>query len=305
MDWVVAYSSEQLGLDELAEALATRLNARFLDVDAPGAAWPGADAEAVLLLNGMKWFMHNRLSIPGRPWICAASFCFEDLRHLIELNSNMADTGIHVLFSNCAEFVRHVSAAMSAKFCWKPFAGTMVERETVGADDVLLVGTVLPNIQDRDFSQVLYTYRAFKAAGAEERFKVLVRTDEKMRLPEELRPAAQAYSDISIAFHVLDYFVPAPRINDYRVGIVPSEVIWAAQCGCVPLLIYHPLMETLEHNGFTLEKSLRSYDVTINMLAAHASMPVRRVAMPEAMKFTADQFADEVRVAYARWRANA
>lgn len=302
MKWIIVHSPEQTGLTGLASALAERLDAYVLDVDEPGAGWPSGMFDAVLLVNGMKWFMHNRLSVPGRPWICAASFCFEDLRHLIELNTSMADTGVNVLFSNCAEFVRHVSAAMSAKFCWMPLAG----RGTVStAGGPMKVGTVLPNVLDRDLSQALHTCRIFRDLGEERRFVVYTRRDEKMRLPEELQAAKKWYSDIAAAFNDLRYFVPAPRISDYRVGIVPSEVVWAAQCGCAPLLIHHPLMEVLEHSGFTMERSMRSYEVTVNMIANNADLPMTKVEMPEHMRFTADQFADEVQTAYARWRANA
>lgn len=307
MEWLLAYSSEQTGHTGLAEALAASLGARLLNTDLSDAAWPDEAPDALLLLNGLQWYLHNRLSLRGRPWVCAASYCFEDLRQLIELNANISDTGVHVLFHNCAEFMRRVSAAMPARFCWQPLSRVPVAREREREPGLCTVGTVLPNVMDRDFSQVLYTYQAFLRAGAAERFVVYGRPNERMRLPEELRPALRVYEDMVDAFDQLDYFVPAPRVNDYRIGIVPSEVVWAAHCGCVPLLIYHPLMGVLERVGFTLEKSLRAYDTTINLVLTRdeRSSEIRRVEMPDSMRFVAEQFVNEVKVARARWQANA
>jgi hypothetical protein len=290
-------------LDGLHEAVAKRLpgEVSVLNVDTQS-KWPDVAPDAVLLLDSLGWFTRNRLSIPGRPWICAASFCFEDLKHLIELNSSMSDTGVQVLFSNCAEFVRHVSAAMSAKFCWKPLppAGHLKRVESPS-----ITGTVLSSVLDRDFSQLSYTFKLFEAANRLDRFCIYMPIDESMRLPDHLMASVHRYRVIQDAFAGLDYFVPAPRITDTRVGIIQPELVWAAACGCTPLLIHHPLTESLEANGFLMERSLRSYDVTVNMIVEHGDVPNRRVEMPDSMRFTVDQFVDNVVVAYERCNANA
>ena len=89
MQWLLLHSPKQNGNDGLYRQIAKRLpgSVDIFAADAGGLEGPEVAYDAILVLDSLNWFMQNRLSIPGRPWVCAASFCFEDLKHLIELNS--------------------------------------------------------------------------------------------------------------------------------------------------------------------------------------------------------------------------
>ena len=43
----------------------------------------------------------------------------------------------------------------------------------------------------------------------------------------------------------MKYYIPAPRLTDYRVGLIPPELIYAMWSGCTPIIVKHQVIERL------------------------------------------------------------
>jgi hypothetical protein len=166
----------------------------------------------------------------------------------------------------------------------------------------LIFGTVLPNVVDRDFSQLKWTADFLAPEGHDAKLKIFISSAEKMRLPPSLDKYAVRVPDVFEHYQSIRYFIPAPRIIDYRGGILPPEVIQAAHNGCQPMMIFHPLLSKME-SSLTLFRSLTAYgeglktalngDDAVTVSLAQDMCPAPRV------------LAEQVWTAYTRWKANA
>lgn len=202
-----------------------------------------ASPDILLVLNALEYYMANRLSIPGRPWICAASFCYADLYTLYRGNVRLSDTGINAILTNCAPYVEQASSIVPTKLCYSPVLPMIFDELKAKPQTI---GTFLPNVQDRDFSFLCWIYEKLKQREMEDRFVIFKHfypgdADDRMhQLPGNLN-----YTE-TFDLELPAIYIPAPRITDYRAGVLPVELIQAWYSGCRPLVPFHPNIAPLK-----------------------------------------------------------
>lgn len=310
MNILVAYSSLQLGFDPIVKEFAFELSKRGDNVvlfavegNIPKEVFE-VDFDIVILMEALSWYLKNRLRIIGRPWVGLVAFSFSTLAPYVSMP--IADSGVHAIFSNCQVFVTQSNQQIPALFAWKPILKAWSEPDT---NYRIKLGTVLPNILDRDFSALVLASKIFKEAGHPEDFRVFVRADESMRLPADLEQHAVEYhEDGEIrAFKALDYFLLSPRITDYRAGLTPPEVFKAIECGCTPLLVYHPALDCLKESVQPMCHSLMHFKSSLSALA-QTDIPIDRLvtaSIPPNMRVTVSEYVEKIMLGYQRWRVNA
>lgn len=314
MNLLVLYSSAELGHDPMLKVLNDELVAvlqKGKSDDKPVAVFHdvvndvkpellggGCNFDAVIVISALDWYISRRLMIKGRYWMCMVAFGLADIVPLIRLNLSAPDTGIKTLFTNCAEFVKQASAAIPVRFTWKPALPPSSPCQD------LTFGSVLPNVLDRDFSQFKWTADFLEAAGHGDKLKLYVSKDEKMRLPAGLEKYIVKVEPLDVfgRYSRIKYFVPVPRILDYRGGVLSPEVIQAAHNGCQPMLIFHPLLAKME-SSFTLFRSLTAYGE--GLTAALNGDDAVTVSLTQEMCPAPKTLAEQIGVAYTRWKANA
>jgi len=213
--------------------------------------------DMLLLVDAIESYMSWRFAVPGRPWICAASFSYADLYTLYRGGVRLNETGINYVLTNCASYVERSTATMPAKLCYRP----MTEKGGRHAG-LPTVGAVLPNVKDRDFSLLLWVREKLIQRGMQSRFKVFLHADAEGRLPGKLQ--FETYTDERRPYGDIDVYVPVPRITDYRSGVIPAEFIQAWHAGCRPLAVFHPNLEPL---GIPLYGSLLEIEQDLDKLA--------------------------------------
>ena len=122
-----------------------------------------------------------------------------------------------------------------------------------------LVGSVVFDVEDRDFSQLEYTATHI---GDPDKFFVFVTKDLVDKLPNGHfmnKVVAVERWDEKVAYALLDYYVPIPRLTDYRYKVCPPEIIQAMALGARPMLINHPALEPLFKYINLVFVSLESY----------------------------------------------
>jgi hypothetical protein len=211
--------------------------------------------DIVLVLESMDAFISHRLRIGGRPWVLAASFTFDDVYTLYSNTMAITEIGIDAFVSNCAVFLKNMTAMIPSNFCWRP-----VTKVPSGPHGVL-IGTVLDNLLDRDFSLVDHAFKVLEANDLNSKAVVYChRRIDRDRLPERLaKYAVDKFAADS--WHSLKYYLPAPRITDLRGGVVPPEILKALAYGCHPLCFGHnalPALGRIFTPQFTCLKSFES-----------------------------------------------
>jgi hypothetical protein len=233
----------------------------FLTADsaAPDSVF-GSEWDIILLLNALDWYVGHRLRIKGRPWVCAAAWVFDGIRPVTRFQ--MADIGVRQLFVNMPGVLEEFGTAFPARFTWPPLPSRTHVRRSGPLRTAATVGTVVPNIADRDFVLLEEVRRIAEQLGIDSgRFQIHVPygTDPRQlpgRLGEHVNLITPDGFNEAAAYGSLDWYVPAPRITDYRAGILPYELIRAVAAGCLPLMIEHPVYEPLE----AAYPSFRSFD---------------------------------------------
>lgn len=258
---------------------------------------------AVILWCSIRWWKENRIKIKGRPWVCAISWCFDDLMDVTTPGMGQIDAGVHCIITNCMEYVRQSSAAFETHFSLKP----LEVAKPVGLFDKATFGTVLPNVKDRDFSQLIYTRSYLLAKLGEDyvndHFLIRSLKTDDMRVPSVLYPYV---SENECGFSGIRYFIPAPRITDYRGGVFPPEIYEALARGCTPLLIKHPVLDRQTMGITTAYSNLYDYNsaldraITGNLVIQKAD---REAHVEPYSSFRS--IANHVKSAYRKWVANA
>lgn len=225
--------------------------------------------DGVVLWCALRWYVHKRATIPGRPWIGAVSWCFDDLMSLISDKSapgiNLIDAGVNSLWTNCPAYVQHTSAAYQCSFNLKP----LKTKTSPPNDTRYSLGVVVPNISDRDFSQVLWTLKYLKANLGHlyelDGPNIYLSERETRRLPGEFLDWIAPEKVISLSptaldeiYRDLNYAIIPPRITDLRGGVVPPEIYQAISAGCGPLVIQHPVLAKQLEGVLTI-RSLKQY----------------------------------------------
>lgn len=212
--------------------------------------------DIVIVLESMDAFISHRLRIGGRPWVLAASFTFDDIYTLYSNRLALTELGIDAFVSNCAVFLKNMTAVIPSSFCWRPVPSVMTQSEP----HCELIGTILDNLLDRDFSLVDHAFKVLEENDLSSKAVVYCHPRiERDRLPERL--AKYAVNQHSSDWHSLKYYLPAPRITDLRGGVVPSEILKALAYGCHPLCFAHnalPALGKIFTPQFTCLKSFKS-----------------------------------------------
>lgn len=308
MNILVLHSSQQMGPDPVVGAICQEFSGqagnKVVAVDVDDDVRPVSQTEfnLVVILSALDWFLRERLAIGGRFTACAASFGLDDFLSLMRVNLQLHELGLKAVYSNCAQGVRQVTAAVPVKFVYKPVT-VLKPPPLTPANPPVVFGTVLPNVADRDFSQVKWT-RDFVKKNNGSDFKIYISKSEKMRLPADLEECAVRVTDnVFQYFGAVKYFVPAPRITDYRAGVIPPEIIQAMASGSKPLLIGHPNIRLLEKDIEPLSLSLGEYGALLLSLIKGTS-EVRSTAGIDYMT-TPRSFCESILMAYHRATADA
>jgi len=178
--------------------------------------------DKILLFDCIGDYLENRLFVKGRPWVCAISTVFADLYSTYRTGLSVDEMNIHLIFSNCKTFVDNSKGL--AKFAYPLWYAKreFFPSKELDAVDRALFSCNVPNIEDRDWSLVAYIQKYL----------------EKRGLPPVLigRSSVSDFDSITTGKNPLNLFespsfVPgyfeiiAPRITDYRAGVIPHEIL--------------------------------------------------------------------------------
>lgn len=261
--------------------------------------------DAVICIDSLQWFFQNRTTLSGRPWVAVMAFAVIDALELMQSIPRSLELGINAIFTSCAAFVDQTSALVPAVFTKQPSAvwGLDLSHEIDPLDREVKFGTVLPNVEDRDFSQLIFTLEHLKEAGREGKFTLFVDDREQMRVPEVLAPyVTRVADDLFSCFQKIVFFIPAPRITNYRLAVPPPEIFEALERGCFPLLMRHPLMNALHLLVSPQFANLSEYTAALQQ-ACTVGLPMDLNSAKPYISTPYD-VRTQVWFAYARWRAN-
>ena len=312
MNILIVHSTEQWGHDNVLgpfiDCLATppsyiTSKANFITLDADeNEVVDLSDVvfDVVLCINAMPWYLKNRTAFKGRPWVGTISFAAHDLHEFLRNINAATDLGINAMFTNCANFVKQCSAVWPVAFTLRPSVYTAVPQKE--RKRRAKFGSILPNIVDRDFSQIELTIRYLKELNYKDEFALWIHEDEKRKLPEGLEEVALVGEDLTSLYGIIDYIIPAPRISDLRIGTPPSEVLEAVARGCKPLLFTNPRVNALDKYVSPHFTSLSSYkDAIKSILAGNHIIELQDVTalLPVPAVVSA-----QIWTAYVRWISN-
>lgn len=251
MNCLLVHNPEQghsYHLAEVASALSGKFKTKF-SVMTTDDELPKDTVDVVILWCAIRWWKANRAKLTGRPWVCAVSWCFDDLLDVTTPGMGQVDAGINSVVCNCKQYVLQTSAAFASSFAlppvYDPGFGMLPGYKASTMRSSFQFGTVLPNIVDRDFSQLILTRQLvdkhFGPDAAATKIVIMTRANERMRLPAELADLPMGTIDEN-AYKKMFYFIPVPRITDYRGGVMPAEILRALQEGTIPLMFNHPVL---------------------------------------------------------------
>lgn len=261
MSVLVVYSSSQNGYDPVVPSLCNFFDGVPLNVDFFDASVLEKSYDMVLIIDCVDWYMGNRLKLQGRPWICLAAFQFATLTTF--LVNNVPDSGIDFFISNCKTFIDQVSNTLPALFSYKP----VVRRKLFGSDRQL-IGTILSNVEDRDFSMLARAYAQIsRVTDAAKRFAIFLPDTNKMALPAVFKSAnVVVYDSDNLYWHhasTLRAAVLTPRVTDYRSGILPPELISWQEMGIEVTGIHHQAISRLDQL-MNMPRTLTDFDTHID-----------------------------------------
>ena len=308
MKILFAYDPEQSGQDEdLFTALRTELSRCLSKTEQVEVlAWPvSADTPAppdefqgVILYNALPWYLKRRLLLKGRFSTLSCSFCFADLIPLLRMSIPAQDLGLSAVFTNCTEVIRQLAPTINGKFLHKP---TYCRSED-GAVRTIHFGTVLHNVQDRDFSQLALTGKVLKELGE----TLVVFTPEKLDHPLPVfEGEIRGLKDVTDGYYDLQYFIPAIRITDIRGNIAySSELREALLAGCLPLCLSHPVI-TKDLPVTPVFPSVTSYTDALARAAAGETVVQVTTDLASIPQVSPARFASEMAAAFRRIKTNA
>jgi len=267
----VLYSARQLGNDLLPAWIVHflrehwRTGARAFDVDGLRDSRYNSDfsesAKALVLLDAVEFYTKNRLRLNGRAWTCACAWCYDSIHPFKTAALPPSEVGVHAVFSNCASFVKELPAMIPAAFCWKPQRPTPPKKPFPRSGRI---GAVLPNVADRDFCLLERARSIAESVGKPASFTVYLPAFATISdLPVSLAKHAVVGDSESFGLDRLDAVIPAPRLTDYRHGIVPPELLQALLYGKPVLAIYHPALDAVVPHAHFLLRSLSAFDEAV------------------------------------------
>ena len=317
MRLLLCYSSKQMGQDPAVPVLCACLRSAFdgkedsdaylLDVDIndlPAAVCADKALDVIVVWNCLEWFMENRLRINSRTWNCAIMTTGHELVPFVQMDMAAFDTGLNLILSNCSEFVKRMMAGIPVAFSWKAESQlSATPNDEVARTRKTRFGCVIPNVSDRDFSQLAWTHDVLSELGQD--LVIYLPGSEKMALPSSLTTSVCWVDDYTLfsMFWRVQYYVPAFRITDYRFGIMPSELTQAMHCGCIPLLVSHPHLEQLGSSVTPQFVSLEDYREGLKRIVQ--GEPVVTLNKCSQFSISPDELSAKVHSAYVRKLANA
>jgi hypothetical protein len=230
----------------------------------------GGPIDAVIVYGALQEWLMRRLSVlPDRPFVCAVSPHYADLHALSSTGVGFEESGIHVLFTNCAAYGNRGDKRI--RFTRMP----AINAPNYGEH----TGTVLRDIEDRDFSLLKFVHDNCKSS-----FRIYLHEGVSQRLPFEPREQVivrYQYEELG-AYAALKTYVPVPRITDYVGGVMPPEWGQAAASGCQLLLVRHPLFE-LDSYVLPVHRSLTNLRATLNGGGIKMIKPEEFYVKPDAL----------------------
>lgn len=174
--------------------------------------------EKIILIDCITEYLANRLKVIGRPWVCAISSVFADLYALYRTGLTFGEMNIHYIISNCRVFVDKFPEF--SRFSYRIFTPKelgSLEEDNSDHFDLRVFGCRVPNVEDRDWCLV-YMVKGVVPSDMH------VFVDERHhRLPNTLDDIV--VTGIGLSSPLWKAYIPAPRIIDYRAGVIPYEIL--------------------------------------------------------------------------------
>lgn len=220
----------------------------------------GDKVDRIILWDCIEDYLANRLHVKGRPWVCAISTVFADLYSTYRTGLSADEMNIHFILSNCQTFVNNSKGL--AKFM-NPVWYSEHDSDYNAPEHpnpACLFSCNVPNIEDRDWSLVNYISEQCIRNG---KHPVIVgRSLDHMggnKLPGQ--------STNFLGLEERSTFVPgyfeviAPRITDYRAGVIPYEIMFHLNHGRRVVAAKHQVLEPILRYLYTFESLMELNDV--------------------------------------------
>ena len=233
---------------------------------------PAPECQLLIIWNVLEHYLKNRFNYTGRPYTIACSWGYADLFNLQASSLTQKEAGIDHLVTNCQIYVQNGSPAAPATFSFKPVGMVKPDwnerfSKAFKESGPFLAGTVVLDVEDRDFSQLEYTATHI---GNPDKFFVFVARGLLDQLPAgryKTKMVPIEHCEEEMAYSVLNYYIPVPRLTDYRYKIMPPELLQAMVFKAFPMLIYHPALEPILNSLSPIFISLKSYEDACRRMA--------------------------------------
>lgn len=217
---LVFYSDKHNGLDgfNLAIRVGESYGCPFKTIECGGMGdvlVSSPAVEKIILIDCITEYLANRLKVIGRPWVCAISSVFADLYALYRTGLTFGEMNIHYIISNCQVFVDKFPEF--SRFSYRIFTSEKLGSLDEDRFDLRLFGCRVPNVEDRDWCLV-YMVKGVVPSDMH------VFVDERhQRLPKTLDDVCEI--GVGFSSPLWRAYIPAPRITDYRAGVIPYEIL--------------------------------------------------------------------------------
>jgi hypothetical protein len=223
-----------------------------------------------------------RLQVDPKVFVCAISTHFADLCELSHTHVGFEESGIHALFTNCLSYRSGDEKVQHGNL-------PAVNVDNKGE----YVGTVLPDIEDRDFSLLKFAHDEYVGP-----FRIFIHEGIRHRLPFVPKAGVLVTypaKEEGNAYRSLHTYVPVPRVTDYVGHVVPPEWGHAEACGCNLLMVMHPAYANLATMVSPCHRSLTELRETLKNPS--------RITMVEHHRLHSDPdlFVSRIRKAYEDW----
>lgn len=182
----------------------------------------GDAVERIILFDCIGDYLENRLFVRGRPWVCAISTVFADLYSTYRTGLSVDEMNIHLILSNCKTFVDNSKGL--AKFAYPLWYAKREYFPSKELDIRALFSCNVPNIEDRDWSLVDHIQKYLEKRGLPPvligRSSVFSSDFDSITTGKNPLNLFESPSFVSGYFEII-----APRITDYRAGVIPHEIL--------------------------------------------------------------------------------
>jgi hypothetical protein len=199
----------------------------------------------IILIDCITEYLSNRLNVIGRPWVCALSSVFADLYSLYRTGLVFAEMNIHHIVSNCQVFVDKFPEF--SQFSYRPVLPAhspipdprlpwTLANPQAEEGEIKAFGCWVPNVEDRDWCLV------YMAKG-------IVPGDVGVFVDSAAKRLPQGLEDSTVGTGKKGrwmVYVPAPRITDYRAGVIPYEILEQLSRGTPVLTIDHQILKPVK-----------------------------------------------------------